>query len=449
MANRKRRVALAVGVGLVVCLGVAVTAWMSGGRAGMADDVAALRKMGCPTTIAEVKALEPRVNRDAGPLLAKFHSSEKKVSEAKNEFVDFSYYKLGPAKLQADVTITRQLADNLISASAMDGWKDGFAGPTMESSFLPADLDLRFEETAICNRAVRFLCGFGYAEAVGGRPEKAITDLNAAARLASMLGQKRSLIRGMVSCQADMRTLVTLKRILKLQNSAQVVKQALQLLNNLPPQPNLKQAIEAEAAYHLEMANAVENSPHVGPPVKLSSKIESALLEEPLARRQMAYEFHCLRIGIQSLPSDPTDFDGIETSLKRALKATPPNWLLRITASTDSRTGKTVDLSQLEVFAGCGEVWLDDLTARRMTAVDCELLEYRNAHGYFPKTLSALAQTPGDPFSHKPFGYCLRGDGFILYSVGRNRRDDGGVKVKGTLMEGDVVDDFSKLGAKQ
>ena len=81
--------------------------------------------------------------------------------------------------------------------------------------------------------------------------------------------------------------------------------------------------------------------------------------------------------------------------------------------------------------------------------------------GGYPKTLNALVeadflkQLPMDPYSDKPFVYRKTDDGFILYSVGNNFKDDGGIVIRdseGTPKwwyewnnkEGDVV--FWSLG---
>ncbi len=61
------------------------------------------------------------------------------------------------------------------------------------------------------------------------------------------------------------------------------------------------------------------------------------------------------------------------------------------------------------------------------------LERYRLAHGKYPATLDALApqfiaKLPRDPIGGQPLHYRVTGDGqFILYSVGWNETDDGGI----------------------
>ena len=64
-------------------------------------------------------------------------------------------------------------------------------------------------------------------------------------------------------------------------------------------------------------------------------------------------------------------------------------------------------------------------------ATACALERYRLARGRYPDTLAALvpqylAAVPGDVMDGQPLRYRLEGDGFVLYSIGWNMKDDGG-----------------------
>jgi len=63
--------------------------------------------------------------------------------------------------------------------------------------------------------------------------------------------------------------------------------------------------------------------------------------------------------------------------------------------------------------------------------IEIGLRLFRKKTGGYPEELSALTPTylselPPDPFSGEPFHYRREGAGWVLYSVGRNRKDDGG-----------------------
>ena len=70
-----------------------------------------------------------------------------------------------------------------------------------------------------------------------------------------------------------------------------------------------------------------------------------------------------------------------------------------------------------------------------------QLRAWKVQHGSYPDALDALASAaplPLDPFSGAAYHYRREGDGFVLYSVGPDRKDGGGVTTD-NRKEGDVV----------
>jgi hypothetical protein len=68
---------------------------------------------------------------------------------------------------------------------------------------------------------------------------------------------------------------------------------------------------------------------------------------------------------------------------------------------------------------------------RTISHVAMALAIYRAEHGAYPASLDALkpkclAELPKDPWSGKDFLYKPQKDGYVLYSVGPNGKDDGG-----------------------
>ena len=75
-------------------------------------------------------------------------------------------------------------------------------------------------------------------------------------------------------------------------------------------------------------------------------------------------------------------------------------------------------------------------TAFNQAAIACALERCRLANGHFPEALEALApkfisRLPNDVLTGEPYKYRLKEDGrFVLYSVGWDEKDDGGVPGK-------------------
>ena len=70
-------------------------------------------------------------------------------------------------------------------------------------------------------------------------------------------------------------------------------------------------------------------------------------------------------------------------------------------------------------------------TYRRLARLACRLEEYRIAHNAYPDKLDDLPNLPAhlnqEVLSEQPLQYHRKGDGYQLYSLGWNQKDNGGV----------------------
>jgi hypothetical protein len=76
-----------------------------------------------------------------------------------------------------------------------------------------------------------------------------------------------------------------------------------------------------------------------------------------------------------------------------------------------------------------GDKWVHARRAAdlQMTRAGLALLQYKQAHGQFPPTLDALGLDGLiDPYTGKPLLYRPEGEGFVVYSVGEDLKDNGG-----------------------
>ena len=68
------------------------------------------------------------------------------------------------------------------------------------------------------------------------------------------------------------------------------------------------------------------------------------------------------------------------------------------------------------------------------------IIDYKKEHGAFPPDLQALgAQDLVDPFTGKPLVYRPEPNGFLLYSLGPDLTDDGGLEYDSKEKKGDIV----------
>jgi hypothetical protein len=114
----------------------------------------------------------------------------------------------------------------------------------------------------------------------------------------------------------------------------------------------------------------------------------------------------------------------------------------------DTRHGTPYNLLERELFPEFGPASKKFAYAQNsvdLARVAIALERYRLAHGEFPESLDALApqfleKIPHDVINGQPLHYHRTDDGqFILYSVGWNEKDDGGVV--GLTKNGGVIND--------
>ena len=129
----------------------------------------------------------------------------------------------------------------------------------------------------------------------------------------------------------------------------------------------------------------------------------------------------------QVLPRKADDINNQITAARSHF--TPYNYLAAVAVPNCARSAQTLARNQTRV----NEAYLA-----------CGLERYRLAHGQYPETLDALVPQFAAKLSHdiiggQPLKYHRTADGrFVLYSVGWNEKDDGGVAGK-TVTEGDWV----------
>jgi hypothetical protein len=84
-------------------------------------------------------------------------------------------------------------------------------------------------------------------------------------------------------------------------------------------------------------------------------------------------------------------------------------------------------------FSSAGYAWAEAITTAKaqLTNFAFALASFHNDHAAYPRSLAELSpnylsEVPKDPCSDREFLYRPRGNGYLLYSVGRNGKDDGG-----------------------
>ena len=73
------------------------------------------------------------------------------------------------------------------------------------------------------------------------------------------------------------------------------------------------------------------------------------------------------------------------------------------------------------------EIYWENIARMRITRAGLALLQEKQTLGALPQTLEEIKlKNLDDPFSNKPLAYKPQGQGFILYSIGSDQKDNGG-----------------------
>jgi hypothetical protein len=74
------------------------------------------------------------------------------------------------------------------------------------------------------------------------------------------------------------------------------------------------------------------------------------------------------------------------------------------------------------------EIHLEMVAKVRMTIAGLGVIQYKQDHATFPQTLDVLeVKNLGDPFDDQPLRYRVEPEGFLLYSIGGDQKDNHGV----------------------
>jgi hypothetical protein len=88
-----------------------------------------------------------------------------------------------------------------------------------------------------------------------------------------------------------------------------------------------------------------------------------------------------------------------------------------------------------------------------MTQLSAALAVYRTSHEAYPEKIDALVpavinKLPVDSYNEKPFVYKRLADGYLIYTVGVNGKDDGGSSNEMSAFEGRPLDDLEPTEAE-
>jgi hypothetical protein len=389
-----------------------------------------MKKLGVPTTYAELVALEPQTGQDATPAYV--------------EYIRLSNY----SNLTADQRQASHMLDPGLTPSSTPGQRHQaantmrpFLTPLIQGSKCPRwacpekgfAYDQDTSEMFGVRRGVRLLCEIARADAESGEPQDALNEIQAAIRISGQQAQAPDAIWDAVAADEERQALDALGAVMVARRDDPVALQnALDILQTLPPQPNIWN--ELAGGLLSDLAGLQMNAAYRSSHKELRKPDEIA--KDLLYWRQIALDVHMWRESFQQMEKGKAGWEQVS----------------RIFSATAKRHRSDPDFSpeggqsqSTPEFASL--TWSKQLATRRVFIAAVNVLLSRAKSGVLPSTLPNSGEDTVDPYTGRPLIYRPTSDAFSVYSVGPNRRDDNGIsKSVARSADYDIVYSQGNLG---
>jgi hypothetical protein len=280
----------------------------------------------------------------------------------------------------------------------------------------------------------RLLAAKADLDLADGHPDEAIDTCGDALRIASHTGSEPTLIALLVEIACRAIALGALEQVAAEAHTPDQLERVLHVLDEARHQPHATGAMLGERAMSVGIYEDVAHRKlNLAGLFGISSGVAASLAKLPYPRCLLFYD----EAAYLSIMKDYVEVSG-----------QPYYRVQRRIAAIDQRAQnlpRTVPVARI-LMPVYSRAFAHEATSRArfdVLRVGVAVKLYRLRHGRYPGTLADLApgilpRIPIDEFTGKPLIYKVRGRGFVVYSVGANTVDEGGVKNKNPLI-GDIV----------
>jgi hypothetical protein len=282
-----------------------------------------------------------------------------------------------------------------------------------------------FPEFAQIKTVVKVLGGRAHLAAQGGRLAEAEASLTAAFKLSQFAGQEPCLIGSLVQIACAAITQRTLRKIIFEQGKdARVLAMANRLSGNSIRPVDMRRAFKGELVMGLATIRTLKGLKEVemlssGAPSEETSPPMEFIAGHMRSAWQTRYVQFWRRV-FSRLPKDPKDF----LALRKVM--------IEETAAEEKHTSLDYMMNKilLPVFDQAALACCKERSDLALTRAVVDLFKYRVRRGTFPDRLGELPRKYVDAFDNKPLRYRKTAAGFLIYSIDRDLRDDGGMKLQ-------------------
>jgi len=306
------------------------------------------------------------------------------------------------------------------------------------SSQVPLTQNLRVAARVLVTRAMQRISE--------GDLEAAAYDLMTCHRLSRLLGQHATLIGNLVGLAVDALATAGDQTLLSAGLTADQARTYLAELQSLPPLPDFARTLDQSErlvlldTLQIEWASGEKSMVQNFLPIKLSGLDINTILRHT----NSSFDQLVAAMRLATLKDRQTAVVGLNEDLKARVKETISGHNILSSAAFGGR--KEISEKVADVYMQMtGSSHPQLLIGKNRAETRFELLQigialaiYRAEKGEYPATLEELTPAflkviPLDPFVDKPLHYKrypddqIQNEGFLLYSVGEDEKDDGGI----------------------
>jgi hypothetical protein len=281
-----------------------------------------------------------------------------------------------------------------------------------------------------------------------GRPNEAWQDLLAIHRIGRLLAQGHTVVEQLIGAAFDNIACYGTQTLVHHGNlSVEQLQQIRRELAALPPLSGMAEAIDegerlgtVDALVHLAVSNdaswnemlGITGNDAGGLPILQIVSVDWNLVLRDINRW---YDRLAAAIRLPNRAERMAAMQTVEADMLRLVAESQRPMKLALAAVSRQQRSEVVAAMMLGIFLPA----IDAATAAedranatmQLTQLAAALSEYRAVHGVYPENLdelnpSILEKLPVDIHAGSPFFYKRETDGYILYSAGSNRKDDGG-----------------------
>lgn len=428
--NAAKKIALGVGCGLPMICAIGGLAAIGAATARSAKsrtaEEAAARREGLPLVPADLASKTRLAPADNSAVLYRAAITELRTPKYKKAFETLSRTSVPqvingkmPDGFEAALADLAPLLDQFRAATKRPGcdwerpWEKG------ASVLFPEYSELKHAASLITCEAI--------LKSRRGDWRGALDDIDVARRISDDCGRDPVLISMLVRVAVESTVLRGMDEIVR-QNATNVacLDRAKDVLGRFDALPSMKFALGGEIIMarveipHIEGRSSfqTEMDENGGYAPKKPSPVERAVYQSSYA--QNLFQSEALRVYremFRNLPDNPEDWQGAVSAMQK----------VDTEVQNDKSFGNSINQILFPVFTESPVAIARILASRRMTAMAIQLERTHATRGAFPTSLPDLGKTSIDPFSGEPFRYRRdKEGGYILYSVGRDGKDNGG-----------------------